>query len=148
MKDIVLIKLYRNEFSDNDYHDWMIDRYPLFAEELKKHLQERGKSFYLMCLSSDTLNGAPCNGNPFAEIEYTGSLTQEEKQNCLETLKKLSSDLEWYQTKNGRKKETKSREFSTLTLVKIRKIKEDEELLELSECEVDCADLPISEENE
>ncbi len=138
MKDIVVIKLYRNEFSNDDYHDWMTDCYPTIAEELEEYMKNKGKSLYFMCMCSNPLDGAPIDARPFAEIEYTGSFVQDEKEQCLATLKKLSSDIEFYKAKVGKRSEWTYREFSTLTLVRIRKIKDDEELLELSESDVEC----------
>ena len=147
MKDIILIKLYRNEFSCNDYHDWMLDRYPLFVKELERYIQEKGKSVYLICMATNIIDCTPL-AKPFAEIEYTGNFSPDEREKCFDVLKRLSSDIEWYTEKIGRKKELTYREFSTLMLVKIRKIEQSEELIEVDKCKVDCSNFPIANEEE
>lgn len=146
MKDYVIIKLYRNEFSDTDYHDWMIDSYPLFVEELYEFLKERGKTLYFNCCCSNGLDEIPVSGNPMAEIEYTTKLSQEEKDKCVEILKKMSSDLEWEEVRKGNRKKFESNEHSTLTLVRLKKIDPNEELIEIDVENVDCSLIGLEQE--
>lgn len=88
MNDTIIIKLFRNDFAFDDYHDWMIDVYPRFLEELKQYLQLRGKKLYFTCTTAMNL----LSGDTIAEILYTGTLSLEEREKCIETLKLLSSD--------------------------------------------------------
>ncbi len=146
MKEVVLIKFYRNDFSDDDYHDWMIEVYCHFVQALEDYFIERGKRFYFMPLSPNVWHSAPVNGTPFAEIEYTGTISVDEKQECIKTLQKLSSDIEWYEEKKGRKKELIYREFSSLKLVKFRRLEMDEELVFLEEMPVNCSSQILKKE--
>ena len=64
MNDTIIIKLFRNDFAFDDYHDWMIDVYPRFLEELKQYLQLHGKKLYFTCTTAMNL----LSGDTIAEI--------------------------------------------------------------------------------
>ena len=127
MKNCIIIKFYRNEnFYTSDYHDLMIDVYPKLVDELATFLQSKGKELFFTCHTPYDL--ILCN--PMAEILYTGEISQEEKEKCIETLKLISSD--WIRP--GRR----IKEVSTLRLVRFHRIEEDE-LVFVNESEVDCS---------
>ena len=117
----IIIKLYTNEIQD-DFHDINIDKLNLLVQEMQDYAKGNGKKLYLVSITSDPRSGIPVDCSPFAEVEYTDNITQEEKTKYVEYLKKLSMDAEII----GEYLE----EYNTLKMVKFKKI--EDEIFEIS----------------
>ena len=124
MNDILIIKLYRNDELQSDYHDLIIEEFNNKIKELYSIAQKYNKAlFFSMPISLDLITNISQN---FAEIEYTGNLAFEEKEKYVEILKTLSTNAEFnYPYLN---------DFQTLKFIKFRKIdKSTEDLLFISD---------------
>ena len=117
----IIIKLYLNEMQ-NDFHDISISNFEAIAKEMKNYALKNNKKLFFVALANDQTIGVPLSCSPFAEIEYTESITQEEKNKYIDCLKKLSMNAEI----NGNYLE----EFNTLAMVKFKKI--EDEIVEIS----------------
>ena len=75
MKDIVIIKVYRNDITCNEYHDTYNDAFEKIINETKRFANSIGKKvFFTVCTSLDC-----ADFDTFAEIEYSGTLSKQEK---------------------------------------------------------------------
>ena len=119
--EYIIIKLYTNEMQ-GDYHDINIDNLNLILQKMQDYAEKKGKKLYFASMTTDQTIGVPVNCSPFAEIEYTESITQEEKNKYVEYLKKISMNAEI----NGEFLE----EFNTLKMFKFKKI--EDEIVEIS----------------
>lgn len=84
--DLVIIKIYRNEISCNDYSDIMIDDYEEKVQELHKYGQKIGKKILFHIYNSSV----SCDN--FAEITTDFNLTEQEKNYFIETIKFFCGD--------------------------------------------------------
>lgn len=117
----IIIKLYTNDMQ-GDFHDINIATFEKTVQKMKQYATKNNKKLFFVSLANDQTIGVPVSCTPFAEIEYTESITQEEKNKYVEWLKELSMDAEI----NGEYLE----DFSTLTMVKFKKI--EDEIVEIS----------------
>ena len=117
----VIIKLYVNSLQ-GDYHDINQKNLEALVEEMQLYARKNDKRLFFASFTSDSEEGIPVDCTPFAEVEYTDSITAEEKNQYVEYLKKLSINAEI----RGKYLE----EFNTLTMVKFRKIQD--EIIEIS----------------
>lgn len=90
MKDngFIIIKIYRNDFSSSAFHDLEIEPYEEVQENLKNYVESIGRRLYIVGLYGVDL----IDTTPFAEIEYGGSLSENEKQTMIRHLKNFFSD--------------------------------------------------------
>ena len=114
MKDVVTIKLYKNEM-DTDYHDMMLECYPQLFADLQSYFSAKNTH---LCIAYLHACMAVLDSTPFAEVEYTGELTKQDKDVCIDALMKLSGD--WEYRSGG------MCEFSQLQLIKFAKISRDD----------------------
>lgn len=119
--DYIIIKLYLNELN-GDFHDVNAADFELAVKELRDVAAKSGRKLYFVTSANDGCVGLPVSCTPFAEIEYTGSIEADEKEQYIELLKRLSMDAE---TK-GEYLES----FKTLTMVKFKKTYD--EIIEIS----------------
>ena len=117
----VIIKLYVNELQ-GDFHDINISNFESIVKEMQDYAAKSNKKLFFAALANDESVGIPVSCTPFAEIEYTDSITVEEKHQYVDYLKKLSANAKL----NGIYLE----ESNTLTMVKFRKI--EDEIFEIS----------------
>ena len=117
----IIIRHYINEI-DGDFHDLNASNFEKTVQKMKQYAAKNNKKLFFVSLANNQCIGLPLNCTPFAEVEYTESMTQEEKNKYVEWLKELSMDAEI----NGEYLE----DFSTLTMVKFKKI--DDEIVEIS----------------
>lgn len=89
--DIVIIKLFRNEITNSDYHDIMIDDY----EEKIKELHKYGEKINKKILFTVTNTMSPISGDFFAEVTTNCALTEQEKNYFVETIKYFCGDAEF-----------------------------------------------------
>lgn len=74
--DIIIIKLYRNE-DTTDMRDLKLDEFTEKINTLKKYGESINKKILFTVLSASEI--AECNFSCFAEVEYSGEITQSEK---------------------------------------------------------------------
>lgn len=124
--DYVVIKLYTNEIQ-GDIHDINIDNlvYQNTLQQMMDLAKQHGKKLFFMPIANDGCLGVPVDGTPFAEIEYTTSISEVEKKTYIECLKTLVTDAN-IENKKG---QVYLDEFCTLTMVKFKKI--DDEIVEI-----------------
>ena len=114
MKNLIVIKIYLNESSSEAYHDLNIENKEQVIKELKKELPSsdvRVVVFNSLCYDIE----------PFAEIEYTDSLSKKEREVCIKAIKILSIDGELIP--NG--VEYNLLENTTVNLIKFHKINDE-----------------------
>lgn len=90
MKNIVIIKLYKNEITSGDYHDLMLDEFEQKYNEAKEFAKNKDKELYFNIINCEDV----INADGFAEIEYNTSLDEEEKEYYKELIKYFSYDAE------------------------------------------------------
>lgn len=88
--NIVLIKLFRNDIECADYHDIVMGDYDKKVEELHKYGEKINKK--ILFTISNALS--PISGDCFAEITTNCSLTKQEKEYLVETIKFFCGDAE------------------------------------------------------
>ena len=116
----VIIKLYANEMQ-GDFHDLSIEGFEKLFQEMQDYAKGNGKKLYFASMTTDQTIGIPLACTPFAEVEYTTPLTEEEKKQYVEYLKKLCMNAEI--------EKKYLIDFPTLTMVKFKKI--DDEIIEI-----------------
>ncbi len=90
MKDIVIIKLYHN-VQDGDWHDLQLDEVESRMAHLISYGNSIGKHIMLSVLAHDAVGEFMC----FAEISYTGTVSESEQAYYNELLQFLSCDGYW-----------------------------------------------------
>lgn len=90
MKDTVTIKLYRNAISCGDYHDLYADDFAAKIKELKSFAEQIGKNLYFTVCNASDCASFDC----FAEIAYTGTLSEQEKAEYAAIVKFFAKDAE------------------------------------------------------
>ena len=118
--DYCIIKLYLNEKQDN-FHDIQVCDNEKTIEEMKIFAFKNGKYLIFESMTNVQYIGLPIENTPYAEIEYTGEINDEEKKYYIESLKKLSTDAAL--------EEDSLAPFSTLEYVRFKKI--DDEIYEI-----------------
>lgn len=119
--DYIIIKLYLNDIQ-GDCHDIRIEDFEKTYKEMQNYAKSINKKLYFVPLTSDNEDGLPINCTPFAEIEYTGTLSGAEKKSFVEYIKSFSIDAEISMPY--------LEEFCTLKMVKFKKI--EDEIVEIS----------------
>ncbi|MBQ8433387.1 MAG: hypothetical protein IJX23_01085 [Clostridia bacterium] len=123
--DYVIIKLYTNQIRSADLHDLSIEKLQKVVDSMKDFSLQHGKKLYLAPITCASEAGHPVDCTPFAEIEYTTALTDEEKLRYIEFCKELCIDGHMIYKKDDCYLE----QFCTLTMVKFKKI--DDEIREI-----------------
>lgn len=113
MKYVVTIKFYRGQIVDTDYHDMILEEYKKLFKQLKDYFKAKNTAVFITYLDTYL---PPLDTTPFAEVEYTGDLSQEDKDFCVQQLVAMSGD--WFYSR----KTDSCTEYSTLKLVKFAKI--------------------------
>ena len=119
--DYIIIKLYLNDIQ-GDCHDIHIADFEKTFKEMQSYAKSMNRNLYFVPLTSDNNAGLPIACTPFAEIEYTGTLSEAEKKSFVEYMKSFSVDAEI--------KTPYLEEFCTLKMVKFKKI--EDEIFEIS----------------
>ena len=119
--DYIVIKLHFND-KNADIHDIYINESNKLFERMRLYAKEHGRSLYFSSVTSGAECGVPVEIIPFAEVEYTGTLTEEEKRQYIDWLKFFSIDGEYVA-------EGCIEEFPPLKMVRFRKV--DDEFIEL-----------------
>lgn len=119
MKNIVIIKLYRNDLMQSDYHDLVIEEYEKYIKDLENFAKTKNKELFFSIIESSFYLKDPAKN--YAEIEFTGELDAYEKEFYSKTLKLLSSNA-------FRKKDTLN-PYITLKLIKFKKVEKYEEIV-------------------
>ncbi len=89
MKNTVLIKLYRNNIINGDWHDMNLDEFPKKIAALRKYGKKIGKNVsFTVCQALDKCTQFDC----FAEIIYDGELSEEEKSTYVDAIKFYARD--------------------------------------------------------
>ena len=117
----LVVKLYINDIQ-GDYHDIMVNKWESLMNEMIDYANANGKKMYFASLTTDQFIGLPIDCTPFAEIEYTGNINDDEKKQYIEYVRKFSMSAQI----KGKNLE----EVNTLKMVKFRKI--DDEIYEIS----------------
>ncbi len=118
--DYLIIKLYLNEI-DPDWHDINMDTYNSELGELDDYAKSMGKKLFFASLHNGGGVDEHSRFRPFAEVEYTGILSEDEKKRYIEYLKKLSIDAQV----NHRGNEIIMKEFCALSLIRFKRIEDD-----------------------
>lgn len=115
--EYIIIKMYVNE-KHPDLYDYELGILDKLADEMRTYASESGRR---LCFASMTAmsDGLPYT-IPFAEVEYTGELSSEEKAKYVAYLKRFSHDTKDMEKDSGR---------ATLELVRFSKI--DDEIFDL-----------------
>lgn len=89
MKNTVFIKLYRNDWENDDWHDMHLDEFPKKIAALHKYAKKIGKNVYFTACQAVVL----CTQfDCFAEVIYDGELSEEEKCNYVDVIKFYARD--------------------------------------------------------
>ncbi|MBR2339233.1 MAG: hypothetical protein IKA74_00180 [Clostridia bacterium] len=119
--EYVIIKLYVNQLQD-DFHDINIDIASSTVKKLKRYAKSKNRKLFFVPIVNDTVYGFPCDCTPFAEIEYTGSLSEEEKKTYVEYAKRFSANTAFDSKFFNR--------FVTISMIRFKKI--EDEIFEIS----------------
>ncbi len=90
MKNLVIIKLYRNDYESGDLHDLLIEKTEECVKKLKAEAEKFNKRLLFTCIQNVDI----CNFDCFAEIDYTETLNEEEKEIYISLLKVFTTDAE------------------------------------------------------
>ena len=115
--DYIIIKHYIADL-DTDYREINMDKLGALLNKMKLYAKLNGKQL-LYAVMSESCEGFPVAQDTFADIEYTGELSDEEKENYVKFLKRLSYNEE-YSSRNDRMKL-----HCMLKLIRFRKITEE-----------------------
>lgn len=115
--DVIMIKHYMSEL-DDDYHDINIDKLWQLVEKMSAYAKENGRELIYTTMTNDCQRGLPVNTDVFAEISYTGELSETEKNSYVNFLKRLS-----YNETYSENRATKPR--CMLKLVRFSKINDE-----------------------
>lgn len=115
--DYIIVKHYVAEL-DSDYREINMDKLGALINDMKRYAMSNGKQL-LYAVMSEACDGFPAVQDTFADIEYTGELNDEEKENYVRFLKRLSYNEE-YSERNDRMKL-----HCMLKLVRFRKITDE-----------------------
>ena len=77
--DYIIIKLYLNGIQ-GDCHDIHIEDFEESFKKMQDYARSINRKLYFAPLTSDQECGLPVDCTPFAEIEYTGVLSEAEKK--------------------------------------------------------------------
>ena len=119
--EYIVIKLYLNGIQ-GDCHDIHIEDFEESFKKMQDYARSINRKLYFAPLTSDQECGLPVECTPFAEIEYTGVLSEAEKKTLVQYIKGFSIDAEI--------KMPYLNEFCVLKMVKFKKI--DDEIFEIS----------------
>lgn len=119
--EYIVIKLYLNGIQ-GDCHDMRTSDFEESFKKLQSYSESINRRLYFAPLTNDQENGLPIDCTPFAEVEYTGVLSNEEKETLVEYMKSFSINAEI--------KLPYLEEFSALRMVKFKKI--EDEIFEIS----------------
>ncbi len=122
MKDIIIIKLFRNPIYEKVYRGYAVSTYPKIVEEMKDFAIKNGKTLYF-----NLITGEIVQGNPICEIDYTNYLSKEELDFYTDKVKYLSSEGEIFCAN----KVQYTKQETTLCLIKLNKIN-SENLIEFT----------------
>mgnify|MGYP006886786200 CR=1 FL=1 len=92
MRDVLIIKIYRNDFLSDDYHDLVMDSYEKTFKKLKKEAERHGKKLVLTSSFGSTVDNIIPNV-PYIEILYSGILSSLEKDKYLAIARRFFSDV-------------------------------------------------------
>ena len=115
--DHIIVKHYIADL-DQDYRELNMDKLGTLLNEMKLYAKSCGKQL-LYAVMSESCDGFPVVQDTFADIEYTGELSDEEKGNYVKFLKRLSYNEE-YSSRNNRMKL-----HCMLKLIRFRKITDE-----------------------
>lgn len=89
MKNTVLIKLYRNDYENDDWHDMHLKNFKQKIAELHKYAKKIGKNVcFTACQAVTQCTKFDC----FAEVIYDGELSEEEKRIYVDVIKFYARD--------------------------------------------------------
>lgn len=115
--DFIIIKHYIADL-DEDYREINMSKINSLLDKMKDYAKSTGKEL-LYAVMSENCYGFPVNQDTFADIEYTGELTDEEKKKYAQFLKGLSYNEEYNSTSN------RMRLYCMLRLIRFRKITDE-----------------------
>lgn len=115
--DYIIVKHYIANL-DSDYREINMDKLGALLNEMKLYAKSSGKQL-LYAVMSESCDGFPVVQDTFADIEYTGELSDEEKDNYVDFLKRLSYNEE-YSSRSDRMKL-----HCMLKLIRFRKITDE-----------------------
>ena len=119
--EYIVVKLYLNGMQD-DCHDMHIEDFEESFKKLQGYVKSTNRKLYFAPLTNNQVIGLPIDCTPFAEIEYTGTLSEAEKKELVQYMKGFSI--------NAEVKRSCLEEFCTLTMVKFKKV--EDEIFEIS----------------
>ena len=108
--EYIVIKLYLNEMQ-GDCYDIHSEDFEKNYKNLQGYAESINRRLYLAPMTASLIGI-----DPFAEVEYTKDLSQEEKQNIVGYIKIFFTD--------GKVKGRELEEFNTLKMVKFEKIED------------------------
>lgn len=115
--DYIIVKHYIADL-DMDYREINMDKINALLTKMKRYAKQLGKQL-LYAVMSESCDGFPVPQDTFADIEYTGEISAEEKNNYIHFLKRLSYNEE-YNAKTDRMKL-----HCMLKLIRFRKITDE-----------------------
>ena len=115
--DYIIVKHYIADL-DEDYREINMDKIQSLLGKMKEYAKSTGKELLYAAMSEYCL-GFPVTPDTFADVEYTGELTNEEKKSYVKFLKLLSYNEE-YSARSDR-----FRLYSMLRLIRFRKITDE-----------------------
>ena len=115
--DYIIVKHYIADL-DLDYREIYMDKLGALLNKMKLYAKSNGKQLFYAVMS-ESCDGFPVVQDTFADIEYTGKLSDEEKDNYIKFLKRLSYNEE-YNSGNDRMKL-----HCMLKLIRFRKITDE-----------------------
>ena len=118
MKNFIIFKITRTDFSCDDYCDIITDRYAEVTAELKEAAKKHGKEAVVTASFADHV-ACIIAADPLLEVEYMGELAADEREEYIAIARLLFSDIE----DMGRGKE-----HTVRFLVKITRMAADTEI--------------------
>lgn len=104
---------------DDCYRDINEIKMQYMLKEMKSYAQFYGRKLIYITMKNPNLEGLPIDSDTYAEVEYTGELTEHEKKEYVMFLKNLSMDEE-YSTRDDR-----VRLYCTLKAIRFKEINDE-----------------------
>lgn len=91
MKNTVFIKLYRNDWENDDWHDINLDEFAKKIAELHEYGKTIGKNVYFTACQALNCTEYDC----FAEVIYNSELSDDEKHTYTDAVKFFARDADY-----------------------------------------------------
>ena len=90
----IKINLYLKSLN-GDFHDIYIENFEKKVEEIRAYAKKCGKTLIFLPQVNDVLDGLPVESDLFCDIEYTDSLSEEERERYISYVREFMKNAEF-----------------------------------------------------